>query len=90
MTWLIFNLFSTQVVASEAYKEMTGRDIDESRINYWYKRIVDLYDGNKLAGLSEFVTQAHMLNFEQFHTTGRNTAIEDRIIRLGSDLCALL
>ena len=37
MTWLIFNLFSTQVVASEAYKEMTGRDIDESRINYWYK-----------------------------------------------------
>lgn len=70
MTWLIFNLFSTQVVASEAYKEMTGRDIDESRINYWYKRIVDLYDGNKLAGLSEFVTQAHMLNFEQFHTTG--------------------
>ena len=70
MAYLVFNLFSTQVVASETYKQMTGRDIDENNINYWYDKLISIYDNDKLTGLTEFATQAHMLNFEQFHTTG--------------------
>lgn len=67
---LVFSWFSNQLMADNAYKEMTGHDINEEKVDYWYERVTEFYESNRLAGLVDFVTQAHMLNFEQFHTSG--------------------
>ncbi len=69
-TYLVLGWFSNQMAADNAYMEMTGHTIDEEKIKYWINMLLLFKDDDKLAGLIEFTTQAHMLNFEQFHTFG--------------------